>query len=60
MKVLTNTFEAILGVAVLILAPLILLVFWNCFSESAFLHGCNSAPLPSHFGSQFSRPPLGR
>jgi hypothetical protein len=29
MQTMTNTVEAVLGVAVLILAPLVMLAFWN-------------------------------
>jgi hypothetical protein len=53
MKALTNAVEALLGVAVLILAPLVLLVCWNHLTGSAFLQGCESGPLSSQSGCQF-------
>jgi hypothetical protein len=49
MKALANAVEAILGVAMLILIPPVLLVFWNHLSGSAFLQSCESAPSPVPF-----------
>jgi hypothetical protein len=37
MQTITNTIEAVLGVTVLILAPLVMLAFWNHVTGLGFL-----------------------
>jgi hypothetical protein len=39
MQTVTNTVEAVLGIAVLILAPLVMLAFWNQVTEIALMGG---------------------
>jgi hypothetical protein len=39
MQAITNTVEAVLGLAVLILAPLIMLLFWSHVTGLVFLGG---------------------
>jgi hypothetical protein len=39
MQVVANTFETILGIALLILAPLMMLAFWSHVTEIALMGG---------------------
>ncbi len=39
MQAITNTLEAVLGIAVLILAPIVLVAFWNHVAGQMFLGG---------------------
>jgi hypothetical protein len=44
MKTFINTLDAILAAAVLTVAPLVYLLFWDFFTEPACLKSCDLAP----------------
>jgi hypothetical protein len=43
MNAIINTLESVLGAAVLTLAPLVFVLFWDVFAGSAFLQSRESA-----------------